>query len=272
MSIKFVCQVIPSDKVQSFFSQPTVSLEENTNLIGAMESAVNLMLTTQEKLRNAQEPTDAQFVVVMLTDGCETMHTDAEGEIILNRLSKMVSGASLNILFRAITIGKHADTKLVMKCKNSIETSYSYENQPLLYARTRSEIPKLVQQMISELADVCGMTVRIPEHEYIPLEGLVRNMYLPASSECTVVVAPGQRINLLWRGPPSRSLRVGSSYNTMLVVDNTSWFDDVRLQSRLLGVLRRTVDDICVASVAGRPVQDAVKQIRELIEVEAQKL
>ncbi len=155
-----------------------------------------------------------------------------------------------------------------MKIKDNIETTYCHEQNPLMYARSRSEITKLVSAMTGELSNLIGARLCVPVDEAVPYEGFVRNLLHPASSICKVVVS-NNRVNLLLRGLPPRnfSLDVGndSSYQSILVRDDHSWIDRPEMVARLLSVLRRHVDDLSVAAVGGRSVIDASKQIKDLI-------
>jgi hypothetical protein len=58
-----------------------------------------------------------------------------------------------------------------MKTKVAVETLFAFEQSPLVYARTRSEIPKLVSSLASDIVGLLGQTLRIPQEQAVPFEG-----------------------------------------------------------------------------------------------------
>jgi hypothetical protein len=228
-------ELIGADKLRekgpTFFDSLQVTLEDETNLVGAMERATDVILRDLEKIRADKEP-EPTFLIVLLSDGCDTRHTQSEAAAKVDRLYKMVTGATARIVFRAINIGKHADTRLVMSCKAHLETVCSYEEAPLLYARARSEIPKLCGELASQLQGLLGATVRIQRDEAVPFEGLVRNMLEPAGTVARMLASPGAYASLLLRGPVPHSVSIEDLSRRVVVVDNTTWLDSVVLQVR----------------------------------------
>jgi hypothetical protein len=77
-------------------------------------------LRDQEKLRNQREA-DAYFCVVLMSDGVDTMHNEPQATAVLDRLNKMITGADLKILFRALNIGKSAVRRTKVKQTTTIE-------------------------------------------------------------------------------------------------------------------------------------------------------
>ncbi len=111
-----------------------------------------------------------------------------------------------------------------------METVYSYEETPLLYARARSEIPKLCAELAGQLQGLLGATVRIPVEDSVPFEGLVCNMLHPAGPVAQVLAVPGAYASLLLRGPVPRSVCLEGNTRPVVVVDNANWLDSVVLQ------------------------------------------
>lgn len=247
----------------SFFDKMEVTLESGTNLIGGVERAVDVVMRDLEHIRAQEAETDPTFLIILLSDGKDTVNKPESIPDRMDRLTKMVTGCTAKILFRAVHIGQ-ADTKTVMALKSGIETVYSYEESPITYVRSRRELPKLMQNLGTQLTGLFSARLELDNGQ--PYEGFVRDVLRPASDYIDIFVRPSHPVCLLLRGPPPRDIIISGQSVGVLAVNEITWLENVGLQGQLLEVLRRHVDDVAIAAVAKREgLLNGVEDVRRLI-------
>lgn len=258
-------ELIPANRVRDagagFFDSLQVKLEEATNFMGGVTKAVDVILRDQEERRKQAGAAPCLFFMVIMSDGCDTVNVDPEeNRHSFERMSKMLTGSETRLSVTAINIGKRADTELAMSTKFHLDTLVegSYE-PPLIYARLRSELPKVVARVATSLRECSRLQLRIPKSD--PFEGFVKNILAPPVHTLDVMVRAGQVSTFLIRGPLPRSI----SELPMYAYSELGWLDDVTMQSELLLLLRRHVEDISIAVLAGKDVSAAMEEMRSII-------
>ncbi len=263
--------LIPAHRVRdagaAFFDSLAVPLEDATNFLGGVEKAVDVMLRDQEEILKRREGAPL-FLLVILSDGVDTVNTNAAlNEATYERLSRMLQGSNTKCCVRSVNIGKKADTSLAMKAKYHLETVMDGRwNAPLIYARTRAELPKLLAELSSDLLSQFSVNLAVPSTD--PFEGLVKNILHPPVHSLNVTAKPASVITALLRGPPPREVLFNDHECSvpLFVYDGRDWLEeDVVMQSELLVLLRRHIEDISVAVLAGKNVQGAIDDIRGII-------
>lgn len=263
-----------TDKVTSpaFFDALDVKLENATNFVGGVERAAQVALRDQEILLKEGKPKPL-FLFAIMSDGQDTVNSTQATDEKFSMLSKMFAGSTTSSMVRAINIGKKADTSLAMKAKMYLETSYSYEESPMIYVRSRGELPKLMQVLSAELEhallESCSSVV-IASSAPVTMEGFVSNLLRPPVPKMEVLAADGETTPVLFSGVPPRTMELRSYFCGEVVdvhVDNSlEWLDNLEEQNALLLLLRSKVDDIAVAAIAGFDVSAAVTEIRHILD------
>lgn len=85
-----------------------------------------------------------------------------------------------------------------MKVKHSLETVSCYEESVLVYARARSELPKLVRGLSQQLRGLTAARVSVEQDN--PFDGLVENLLHPPLGAVRVALRPCKPSTVLMRG------------------------------------------------------------------------
>mmetsp|Transcript_19174 Transcript_19174/g.47013 ORF Transcript_19174/g.47013 Transcript_19174/m.47013 type:complete len:2489 (+) Transcript_19174:82-7548(+) len=118
------------------------------------------------------------FVLVILSDGVETIASKMKTDAMLQKAYKMLQPSGIRLMVKLVGIGRYADTELMVRIKLATQTVSLWELTPVHYARKRKSLPVVVEKLASELrVNACGQPLRVEAISSMGItEGLLANL------------------------------------------------------------------------------------------------